>query len=148
MRMRKCRLFWSICNMSSMMALNFEMSVSARVHRQLSNMSNIWMYHIEETRRKLCYIHRDCYWLCIELSGWKGSVTWSWGRLISRSLLVGHDSMVFEPQITKAITGRRCRGTSIGTTLWHRVTLGWFSKTTRTSLDDGARSANAQIWSN
>ena len=34
-----------------------------------------WTYHMEEITSKLFYIHRNCYYLYIDLRGWKGSVT-------------------------------------------------------------------------
>ena len=42
-----------------------------------------WMYHKEEKTRTLCYICRNWYYLRIELSGWKGSVTYGLGADLS-----------------------------------------------------------------
>ena len=42
-----------------------------------------WMYHMEEITRTLCNINRNDYKLCVELSGWKGSVTYGLGADLS-----------------------------------------------------------------
>ena len=42
-----------------------------------------WMYHTDEITKTLCYINRNCDYLWIELSGWKGSVTYGLGADLS-----------------------------------------------------------------
>lgn len=74
-------------------------------------------HHMNKIRRTLCYIERNCYWLCIESSGCKGSVTYGLRRdfsfphwlsvrsgpksnqeaKISRSI-VGYDALVWRSE--------------------------------------------------
>ena len=46
-------------------------------------MRNWQMHHMEEIIGMLCYIYGSCYQLWIELSGWKGSVTYGLGADLS-----------------------------------------------------------------
>ena len=68
---------------SWIMAVNLRISVPARAQAQLWIKTLTCMYHMKEASRKLCYIFRNCYKIWIELSGWKGSVTYGLGADLS-----------------------------------------------------------------
>ena len=78
-----------------------------------------FMYHMEEiTGNTFIYIYRNDQLLETEASGWKGSVTYGLGADISLPQCLATGIWNLAP---KAITGPKSRGTSFGTTLWHRV---------------------------
>ena len=81
-----------------------------------------WRYQMEERTRTLLYIYRNCNLRWIELSGWKGSVTYGLGADISLPPCpTSFGRKVSETRLTKATHGPKSRGRSFGTTLWHQV---------------------------
>ena len=75
-------------------------------------------YQMEEISRELIHIYRNCYYLRIEPSEWKGSVTHGLGAGISLPPCLATGIWNLAP---KATSGPKSRGPSFGTTLWRHV---------------------------
>ena len=93
-------------------------------------------------------IYRQCGGTPSELE-WK-LVPFTW---ISSFCLDSSSLLVFSSEVvhsSKMFGHRGATGEKTWLILWPRqvLLLDWFSKTTGTSLDNGARRANTQIWSN
>ena len=75
-------------------------------------------YQMWEITRTLSCIYRHCYLVTIELSEWKGSVTYGLGADISLPPYLATGIWNLAP---KATSGPKSRGASFGTTLWRHV---------------------------
>ena len=73
---------------------------------------------MEEITRPLGYIYSNCYYLEIELSEWKGSVSYGLGADISLPPCLATGIWNLVP---KATSGPKSRGASLGTKLWRHV---------------------------
>ena len=75
---------------------------------------------MEKISRSLFYIYRNWYYVWVELSGWKGSVSYGLGADLSLpsclSVAIGIWTLA-----QKSDHGPKSRGKSFGTTLWHHV---------------------------
>ena len=92
MRMRKCHLFTTVWTSTYHVKQNKTKHRWEHWHAWVwKNARSVvqyvprhkWSYQMEEISRTLIYIYRNCSYLGIELSGWKGSVTRGLGADIS-----------------------------------------------------------------
>ena len=132
-RMRKycplCAKMYRREHLSWKMALNLRINVSARAHAQLWMWTLICMYHMKETSRKLCYIFRNCHKIWIELSGWKGSVTYGLGADLSLpqclSVTTGIWNLTHKSDLRAEISGSIVRYDALAQR--PEVLLSWYS---------------------
>ena len=86
--MRKCHTFCANKDQLEPYETQKDNNGSERLHERMCSTvictipRYIW-YHMDKVARTVLYKYRNCYYLLIELSGWKGSVTYGLGADIS-----------------------------------------------------------------